>query len=101
MSKVQGHRVTKCKKHIEGDRVHGRHEFILLSKCPPSSLLTSLREGWGWGGLMGNITILCSAVLIQYQRVTNRRTDRRADRKLVPMSCISMADACNNENLNY
>ena len=36
---------------------------------------------------------ICSAVLIQYQRVTDRRTDRRTDRKPVPKTCISMADA--------
>ena len=39
---------------------------------------------------------ICSAVLIQYQRVTDRRTDRRIDRKPVPNTYISLADACKN-----
>ena len=36
---------------------------------------------------------ICSAVLIQCQRVTDGRTDRLTDSKPVPKTCISMADA--------
>jgi len=44
---------------------------------------------------------ICSAVLIQYQRVTDEgtdgQTDRRTDRKPVPKTCISMVVARKNE----
>jgi len=40
---------------------------------------------------------ICSAVLIQYQRVTDERIDGQTDRKYVAKTCISMADARKNE----
>ena len=36
---------------------------------------------------------ICSAVLIQYQRVTDGRTDRRTDRIGIAKTCFSIADA--------
>jgi len=36
---------------------------------------------------------ICSAVLIQYQRVTDRQTDRRTDVKHISITCFSIADA--------
>ena len=37
-----------------------------------------------------------SAVLIQYQRVTGGRTDRRTDVQLISITCFSIADARKN-----
>jgi len=39
---------------------------------------------------------ICSAVLIQYQRVTDRQTDRRTDRIGIAKTCLSIADARKN-----
>ena len=43
-----------------------------------------------------SMTILCSAVLIQCQRVTDRRTDVQA----IAITCFSIADARKNNNNN-
>ena len=40
---------------------------------------------------------ICSAVLIQYQRVTDRRTDRETDVQPIAKTCFSMADARKND----
>jgi len=46
------------------------------------------------------IMIICSAVLIQYQRVTDRQTDGRTDRRTdvqpIAITCFSIADARKN-----
>ena len=39
---------------------------------------------------------ICSAVLIQYQRVTDRLTDRRTDVQPIAITCFSIADARKN-----
>ena len=39
---------------------------------------------------------ICSAVLIQYQRVTDRQTDRKTDVQPMAKTCFSIADACKN-----
>jgi len=39
---------------------------------------------------------ICSVVLIQYQRVTDRRTDGQTDIEILYKTCISMADAHKN-----
>jgi len=36
---------------------------------------------------------ICSAVLIQYQRVTDGRTDGQTDVKPIAITCFSIADA--------
>ena len=36
---------------------------------------------------------ICSAILIQYQRVTDGRTDGRTDVKPIAITCFSIADA--------
>ena len=36
---------------------------------------------------------ICSAVLIQYQRVTDGQTDRRTDVQPISITCFSIADA--------
>ena len=40
-----------------------------------------------------------SAVLIQYQRVTDRQTDRRTDVRPISITCLSIADARINVHL--
>jgi len=45
---------------------------------------------------------ISSAVLIQYQRVTDRRTDGRTDVQLISIMCFSIADARKNSTAqNY
>jgi len=39
---------------------------------------------------------ICSAVLIQYQRVTDRRSDGRTDVQPISITCFSIADARKN-----
>jgi len=39
---------------------------------------------------------ICSAVLIQYQRVTDGRTDGRTDVQPISITCFSIADARKN-----
>ena len=43
---------------------------------------------------------ICSAVLIQYQRVTDRRTDGPTDVQPISITCFSIADARKNRTLN-
>jgi len=44
---------------------------------------------------------ICSAVFIQYQRVTDRQTDRQTDRIVIAKTCFSIAaDARKNEQDN-
>ena len=40
---------------------------------------------------------ICSAVLIECQRVTDRQTDGRTDVKPIAITCFSIADACKKE----
>ena len=44
------------------------------------------------------IMAICSAVLIQYQRVTDRRTDGRRDVQPISITCFSIADARKNRS---
>ena len=43
---------------------------------------------------------ICSAVLIQYQRVTDGRTDRQTDVQPISITCFSIADARNNRSMS-
>jgi len=43
-----------------------------------------------------SMTILCSAVLIQYQRVTDGQTDGQTDVQPIAKTCFSIADARKN-----
>ena len=51
---------------------------------------------------MGYRMTICSALLMQYQRVTDGRTDGRTDRQTdvqpIAKSCFSIADARKNEH---
>ena len=41
---------------------------------------------------------ICSAVLIQYHRVTDGQTDGQTDVKPIAITCFSIADARKNDN---
>ena len=47
-----------------------------------------------------SMTIICSAVLIQYQRVTDGQTLRQTDRIGIAKTCFSIADARKNDLLD-